>query len=211
MPSRRTSALDLVSSVNASDFTNFVQGASDVRILMDALITALLPLTTPATEVGAEINDITNVGGGIDIYTGSKTAAALQLKTLVEGAGCTITDGGTTLTIAVDSTQSYRTIRTETGTTYTYALSDNGVYIRHTNAAAIVVTVPLNSAVAFPVGTEIHGVQSGAGQVTIDNAVGVTINHSGAGADATTRTSGSGWSLIKIATDEWDLHGDITT
>ena len=71
--------------------------------------------------------------------------------------------------------------------------------------------MPLNATVAFPVGTEIHGVQAGAGQVTIDNAVGVTINHSGAATDAQTRTGGSGWSLIKVATDQWHCHGDLVT
>jgi hypothetical protein len=212
MASRTTSSLDLVSTVGATDFCNIVQTSTDVRINLDDYITGLLGLTSPATEVGAEVNDVVNVGGGIEIPTGSKTGSQVQIKTLIQGAGVTITDGGTTLTFTADLTSAYRTVRTEAGTTYTYALSDHGVYIRHTNASAITVTVPPNSSVAFPIGTELHGIQGGAGQVTIDNGSGVTINHSGAGADATTRAGNSGWSLIKVASpDTWDLHGDLTT
>ena len=105
MVSRTTSALTQVTTVSATDFLDLVQSATDVRIDLDDLIEGLLPLTTPATESGAEVNDVVSVGGGIDLHTGSKTGSQVQLKTLIEGLGCTITDGGTTLTVAVDPDQ----------------------------------------------------------------------------------------------------------
>lgn len=66
-------------------------------------------------------------------------------------------------------------INDQTGTAYTLALSDIGKDIRCTNAAAITLTVPPNSAVAFPVGTWLLFSQGGAGVVTATAGAGVTL------------------------------------
>jgi len=94
----------------------------------------------------------------------------------------------------------------QVGTTYTLALIDAFKYVVLTNASAIAVTIPTNSVVAFPIGTEIYLIQGGAGKVTLSGA-GVTINSlssyksiAGAGGQAT---------LIKIATDTWQLYGNL--
>jgi hypothetical protein len=211
MANKRLSQLSLVTTATSADDALLTQSSASVRIKLDKLITAMLALTTPATEAGAEVNDLVNVGGGVDLHTGSKTDSRPQIKTLAEGNGVTLTDSGTLVTIAADATQALRTIRTETGTTYTYALTDRGVYIRHNNASPMTITIPLNSAVAFPVGTEIHGERMGAGTLTVSKTGGVTLNHSGTGTDPTIRQRYGGWTAIKVATDEWTVHGDLTT
>ena len=68
-------------------------------------------------------------------------------------------------------------------------------------------TVPLNSTVTFPVGTQILLSQYGAGQTTVVATSGVTINSSGGKLKLNTQYSGA--TLIKIATNEWYLFGDI--
>lgn len=55
-----------------------------------------------------------------------------------------------------------RAINEQTGTSYTFVLADNGKYCRFTNSGAVTVTVPPNSSVALPVGTQIDVIQGGA-------------------------------------------------
>ncbi|MGE5612706.1 MAG: hypothetical protein ACM3UO_00325 [Bacillota bacterium] len=94
----------------------------------------------------------------------------------------------------------------QSGTTYTLVLSDAGQVIETTNSSAVTVTIPLNSSVAFPVGTIIQVCQVGTGQVTIAGS-GVTKN---AVSSLTTRTQWSTLTLRKRATDTWLISGDAT-
>jgi hypothetical protein len=98
-------------------------------------------------------------------------------------------------------------LNAQTGTTYTLVASDAGDLVTLTNAAAITLTVPLNSSVAFAIGTQITITQSGAGTVTVAGAVGVTVNS--ADGDLKLRTQWSAATLIKTATNSWILIGDI--
>lgn len=90
---------------------------------------------------------------------------------------------------------------------YTLVLTDAGKYVRMNVVGANTLTVPKNSAVAFPVGTVIHLRQVGAGQTTVSPVDGdVTINTP---ESYSLRKQGSSASLIKVATDTWDLTGDL--
>jgi hypothetical protein len=68
-------------------------------------------------------------------------------------------------------------------------------------------TVPLNSSVAFPVGSQINILQTGSGQTTVVAAGGVTIN---ATPGLKIRAQWSYATLIKRATDTWVLVGDVS-
>jgi citrate lyase gamma subunit len=59
---------------------------------------------------------------------------------------------------------------------YTLVLGDANKLVEVNKATAATVTIPLNSSVAFPVGTQIHILQVGAGQVTIAGTGGVTVD-----------------------------------
>jgi hypothetical protein len=83
----------------------------------------------------------------------------------------------------------------------------NNTMVELSNASAITLTVPLNSSVAFPVGSQINLLQTGAGQVTVVGAGGVTVN---ASPGLKFRAQWSGASLIKRSTDGWVLIGDVT-
>lgn len=97
----------------------------------------------------------------------------------------------------------------QTGTSYTLVLTDVAKVVKLTNAAAITLTVPPNSSVAFPTGTQILLYQGGAGQVTITAGAGVTINSSGSKLKLTNQYSVAG--LLKLATDEWVAFGNLAT
>jgi len=77
------------------------------------------------------------------------------------------------------------------------------------NAAAITLTVPLNSAVAFPVGTQIELVQSNAGAISVTPS-GATVIVS-EGGKRKTFAPYAGATLLKVAVDTWWLGGNITT
>jgi hypothetical protein len=99
-------------------------------------------------------------------------------------------------------------LNTLTGTTYTFVLADQSRLITLSNAAAITLTVPPNSSVAFPLGTQISIMQGGPGQVTVTPGAGVTIRS--ADTKLKTRVQFSTATLIKTATDVWLLSGDTS-
>lgn len=98
-------------------------------------------------------------------------------------------------------------INAQTGTTYTAVLTDDGKLVTLDNASAITFTVPLNSSVAFGIGTQINLMQLGAGQVTISPAVGVTIRS--AGSKLKTNAQYAVGTIVKIATDTWVAVGNL--
>ena len=99
------------------------------------------------------------------------------------------------------------TTNSQTGTSYTLVLDDEQKLVECSNASAITLTVPLNSSVAYTIGTQIHVAQTGAGQVTITPAGGVTIN---ATPGLKARAQWSAITLIKRATDTWLAIGDLS-
>lgn len=89
---------------------------------------------------------------------------------------------------------------------HTLELSDAGGYVRMNVASANNLTVPPNGTVAFPVGTVIQLRQVGAGQTTVVAGSGVTVN---TGETLKLRGQHSSGALVKVATNEWDLTGDL--
>jgi hypothetical protein len=90
---------------------------------------------------------------------------------------------------------------------YTLVAGDASDIVEISNASANILTVPLNSSVAFPTGTVITILQTGAGQTTIAGAGGVTVN---ATPGLKLRTQWSSATLIKRATDTWVAIGDLS-
>jgi hypothetical protein len=90
---------------------------------------------------------------------------------------------------------------------YTLVLSDASDLVEISNASANNLTVPLDSSVPFPVGTQISLLQTGAGQMTVVATGGVTIN---ATPGLKLRAQWSSATLIKRATNTWVLVGDLS-
>ena len=94
-----------------------------------------------------------------------------------------------------------KTINTQTGTTYTLVLTDQGGVVTTSNASAVTVTIPPNSSVAFATGTIIDFVNLGAGTLTIAAGAGVTVN------GTITALAQYGFtSIIKTATNTWSYR-----
>lgn len=76
-------------------------------------------------------------------------------------------------------------------------------------AGANTLTIPTNTVVPFPIGTQILIAQYGAGQTTITPAATVTLRSSGGKTKIAAQYGMA--TLIKRGTNEWYLAGDITT
>lgn len=134
------------------------------------------------------------------------------------GAGIPISTGAAWETSITNNSANWNTaygwgdhkvmdINTQTGSAYTLVLADAHRLVIRNNSSANTVTVPTNTSVAFPVGTQITVVQTGTGTTSIAAAGGVTINSAD---DATAlRVRYSACSLVKIDTNIWLLIGDI--
>jgi hypothetical protein len=180
--------------------------------------------------VGAAVTQI-NAGNITDTRVSVTTNLPVgDLTEVAAGTGINVTNGtGPVPTVAIDSTVATLTgsqtltnksltspkinlgINAQTGTTYTTVLDDNGKLVTLSNAAAIAVTIPLNSSVAYPVGAQINMAQLGAGQVTVSGASGVTIVSTGAtAATPKTRAQYSTLTCVQTSADNWLVMGDIS-
>lgn len=98
-------------------------------------------------------------------------------------------------------------INTQTGTTYTLVSGDVNDLVTLSNASAITLTVPPS---VFSVNDVINIAQYGAGQVTLAQGAGVTINSTGATATAPKlRAQWSSASVICTASNTFLVVGDI--
>lgn len=90
---------------------------------------------------------------------------------------------------------------------YTLVLSDADKLVEMNVATANNLTIPLNSTVAYAVGTQIDVVQYGAGQTSIVATVGVTIRSANSWLKINARYGAA--TLTKVGTDEWYLWGNL--
>lgn len=90
---------------------------------------------------------------------------------------------------------------------YTLVLSDKNKMIDLSLSSAGTLTIPPSSSVNFNIGSQIILNQAGTGQITITPGAGVTIIS--ADGARKTRVQYSTVTLIKKATDTWQLMGDI--
>jgi len=91
---------------------------------------------------------------------------------------------------------------------YTLALSDQNLLVELNVGSANTLTVPLNSSIAFPIGSKIDVAQYGSGQTTITAAGGVTIRSFGGALKIAGQYSAC--TLVKIGTNEWYCFGNLT-
>lgn len=114
-------------------------------------------------------------------------------------------------TNAVEFAASTLAFNPQTGTTYTFVLTDKDNMVTANTSASQTYTVPANSSVAFAIGSQINIIQIGTGQVTISPAGGVSIVSTGATTNSPKlRAQYSSATLIKRDTNLWYVVGDIS-
>jgi hypothetical protein len=144
-------------------------------------------------------------------------ANSISLATIAVGAAVTqintanITDTREDVTTNLPAPQLNFGVNTQTGTTYTTVLADNGKLVTQSNGSAITTTIAPNASVDYPIGAQITFAQYGAGQVTIQGGSGVTVVSTGAtAATPKLRVQYSTATAIQTSVNNWLVVGDIS-
>jgi hypothetical protein len=127
-------------------------------------------------------------------------------------AGTGLSGGGSSgaVTLALDyKAATTLTLNAQTGTTYTTVAADaSAKLVTLTNASAITVTIAPS---LYAIGEQINFAQMGAGQVTFQGGVGVTVVSTGAtAATPKLRVQYSTGTAICTASNTWLVVGDIS-
>jgi hypothetical protein len=161
-----------------------------------------------STQATAAVGGVTSVSGGNGITATGTTSVSVAIDTLITAD---LTTAQTLTNKILTAPQINAGINTQSGTTYTTVLADNGKIVTQTNASAITTTIAPQASVLYPVGAQITFAQFGAGQVTIQGGSGVTIVSTGATASAPKlRAQYATATAIQTSLDNWLVVGDIS-
>ncbi|CAB5223180.1 hypothetical protein UFOVP384_5 [uncultured Caudovirales phage] len=146
-------------------------------------------------------NGAATTTNGATVYiegAASGTATITNNYALWVDDGATRLDGGLLLTNQFNA---------QGGSSYNLVLSDWGKIIEMQNGGPNTVNIPTNATVPFPIGTEIQVIQNNSGQTTIAGA-GVTLRSKSGHLKIANQFTGV--TLVKRATDEWYVIGNLT-
>jgi hypothetical protein len=138
-------------------------------------------------------------------FTGTVTLPANTVTSTMIAEG-TIVNADISATAAIEQNKIADTILNQRAASYTLVLTDKNKLVEMGVGSANTLTVPPNSSVAFPIGSTITILQTGAGQCTLTAGAGVTVNGT---PGLKLRTTWSSATLIKRATDTWVALGDL--
>lgn len=88
---------------------------------------------------------------------------------------------------------------------YTLALTDSSRHIYYTGGAGTI-TIPLNSSVAFPVGTTVTIINNGSASISIQTSATLLFAGTTSTGNRTLATRGLA-TIIKVDTDSWFISG----
>ena len=175
----------------------------------------------PTIDLAVDAALVTGVDGtGVDVTFHSNTAGdnmlwdASEEKLVITGTNgqnsLEVADGDVSITDALTvtgTTTTYLNVITDSTTTRTPALTDASAYILTTHGTGITVTLPQDSAVAFPTGSQIVFERNGAGTMTFAAGTGATVNSKGGTLTCADRYTTV--AAVKIAADTWTIFGNI--
>ena len=157
------------------------------------------------------------VNGDIAVATTNRlqldaTAGTVSLKASATAGSMQLYTGGTAdsnirVQISNDGAVAIYNVFNRRTASYTLVITDAGRIIEMNVGSANNLTVPLNSSVAFTIGTEIQVLQYGAGQTTIVATSGVTLRSKSGQLKIGNQYTGV--TLVKVGTDEWYVIGNV--
>lgn len=196
-------AVDITTAVAKSAFNAkgdlLSASANDTPLILTAGANGRILTTNSATATGLEWSD-SLLSPNLTLSTTSSTTDA---RISWDTTNKKIQVGNATA--AIDFAPSTLVTNAQAAS-YTLVLTDKDKLVEISNASANNLTVPLNSSVAYPIGSQINILQTGVGQTTIVATGGVTIN---ATPGLKLRAQWSSATLIKRAENTWVLIGDL--
>jgi hypothetical protein len=173
-------------------------------------------------DVTINTSGVTAISSGVIVNADINASAAID-KTKIAGTAVTVADSGTvTSAMIADSTivdgdisataniaqgKIADILTNAQGASYTLVLADKNKIVEMNVGSANDLTVPPNSSVAFPIGSQIQVLQTGAGKTRILAGAGVTVN---ATPGIFMRAQWSAVTLLKRGTDSWVATGDLS-
>lgn len=188
--------------------TQVALNRSSANLALTGISSVALPGSTSGTitlqaTATAGTNTITLPAATGTVVTTGDTGSVTSTM-IADG---TIVNGDISTTAAIDLGKLADVSTSAQTASYTLVLTDKNKIVELSNASANTLTIPPNSSVAFPVGSQITFIQTGAGQTTITPGAGVTINGT---PGLKLRAQWSSATLIKRATDTWVALGDLS-
>jgi hypothetical protein len=132
------------------------------------------------------------------------TAAIAYSKLSLTGS---VVNADISTSAAIDQNKIADTTLNQQAASYTLVLTDKNKMVEISNAGATTLTIPADNTVNMATGATLTILQTGAGQVTIAGASGVTVN---ATPGLKLRTQWSSATLIKRAANTWVALGDLS-
>jgi hypothetical protein len=160
--------------------------------------------TNPTTLSGYGITDAAPINNAS--FTGTFSAPTGTITSTMI-ADATIVDADISTTAAIDLGKLADISTNAQTASYTLVLADKNKLVEMSVGSGNTLTVPPDSSVAFPVGTQIRVLQTNTGQCTLTPGAGVTINGT---PGLKLRTQWASATLIKRATDTWVAVGDLS-
>jgi len=173
-------------------------------------------------DVVINSSGVAAISSGVIVNADVNASAAID-KTKIAGTAVTLTDSGTiTSAMIADSTivdgdlsssaniaqgKIADILTNAQAASYTLVLADKNKIVEMGVGSANDLTVPPNSSVAFPIGSQIQVLQTGTGKTRILAGAGVTVN---ATPGVYLRAQWSGVTLLKRASDTWVATGDLS-
>lgn len=141
------------------------------------------------------------------VSTAQQTAIDAKVADSITNGVTTIAPSQNAVFDALDTKQNKLKSFNRQTSSYTLVLSDADKLVEMDVATANNLTIPLNSTVAYAVGTQIDISQYGAGQTTFVATSGVTIRSANNWLKINARYGAA--TLTKVGTDEWYLWGNL--
>ena len=174
---------DLVVGTGLNTISRVAVGANDTILVADSTTSSGVAWKAPSVAAANSITSAQIVTGTI-VNANVSASAAIELSKLADAT--------------ID----------EQASSYTLALTDKNKFIKMTSGSANTVTVPTNASVAFPVGSQIHIIQYGAGKTQILPVAGTPTIYGTPGQFL--RAQYSSATLLKCDTNIWMLMGDLS-
>jgi len=157
--------------------------------------------------VNADINSSAAIAAS-KIAGTAITAADSGTVTSTMIADGTIVNADVSTTAAIDLGKLADATIDEKSASYPLVLTDKNKFIKMSVGTANTVTVPTNASVAFPIGSQIHIIQYGAGKTQVIPVSGTVTLYATPGAYL--RAQYSSATLLKCDTNIWMLMGDLS-